>query len=273
MAAAAEDVAGIPALALVQVPEHPVNEDLGKADNGIERGAQFMTHAGQELALGAIGGLRGILGLLHDFLHLFPLGDIRQKPVRVTRPFPHVGGGGPVLQPDPFAVFPADPVFHTEGLFPFEQHLILGFNPGPVAGMDAVPPPHPFGLHELGRGVAEDLLDRVAHINQLPVPIPRPHHVGDIGHQRAVLPLAGAQGLFGLLAVRNVLNDRLEFQRLAVRAKEPPDGALLPDQRPIKSGHPVLERNDRLHPRQGLEPAQRDREVLVGEGCQEIGAE
>ena len=75
VAAAVEDVVGVLELPVVQVAKGLVAEDLGEADDGIERGAQLVAHAGEELALGAVGGLGGVLGLLQRLLHPLALRD------------------------------------------------------------------------------------------------------------------------------------------------------------------------------------------------------
>ena len=64
MAAAVEDVVGVLELPGIQVAEHPVAEDFGEAEDGVERGAQLVAHVGQEQALGAVGRLGGFLGLI-----------------------------------------------------------------------------------------------------------------------------------------------------------------------------------------------------------------
>ena len=49
--AGAPDVAEVLLLTLVELAEHPVQQHLGEADDGVERGAQLVRHAGQELRL------------------------------------------------------------------------------------------------------------------------------------------------------------------------------------------------------------------------------
>ena len=44
-------------LALVELAEHPVQQHLGEADHRVERGAQLVGHAGQELRLVPAGDL------------------------------------------------------------------------------------------------------------------------------------------------------------------------------------------------------------------------
>ena len=51
MAARPEDVAQVVLLLGVDLAEHPLEEDLGEPDDGIERGPEFMAHVRKELAL------------------------------------------------------------------------------------------------------------------------------------------------------------------------------------------------------------------------------
>src|SRR5882672_971179 len=46
-----QDVLQILRLLLVQLPKEPFSEHLRKADDGVERSAQFVAHVGQELRL------------------------------------------------------------------------------------------------------------------------------------------------------------------------------------------------------------------------------
>ena len=43
-------------------------QNLGIAENGVKRGAQFMTHIRKKAALGLIGRLRGFLRMLQQLL-------------------------------------------------------------------------------------------------------------------------------------------------------------------------------------------------------------
>ncbi len=51
------DVAQILVLALVDLAEHAIQQHLGEADHRVQRGPQFVGHAGQELRLVAAGDL------------------------------------------------------------------------------------------------------------------------------------------------------------------------------------------------------------------------
>ena len=45
------DVADVLLLALVEVAEHPLEQHLGEPDDGVQRRAQLVRHAGEELGL------------------------------------------------------------------------------------------------------------------------------------------------------------------------------------------------------------------------------
>ena len=40
----------------IQLAEHPLEEDLGEADDGVERSAELMRHVGEKLGLVVAGG-------------------------------------------------------------------------------------------------------------------------------------------------------------------------------------------------------------------------
>src|SRR3546814_2387140 len=59
MPAALVNIAGIAVVAVAaELAVQLVQHDLGKTDDGVERRAQLVTHVGEELGLGAVGGLR-----------------------------------------------------------------------------------------------------------------------------------------------------------------------------------------------------------------------
>ncbi|GAD60584.1 hypothetical protein MBEBAB_2834 [Brevundimonas abyssalis TAR-001] len=65
MLARVQDVDGVALVAFVaEGAEHLAGHDLGEAVDGVQRGAQFVAHIGQELALGLIGRLGAHHGLL-----------------------------------------------------------------------------------------------------------------------------------------------------------------------------------------------------------------
>src|SRR2546428_9052293 len=51
MPARSEDVAQVVLLLVVELAEHPLEEDLGEPDDGVERRAQLVAHVREELAL------------------------------------------------------------------------------------------------------------------------------------------------------------------------------------------------------------------------------
>jgi hypothetical protein len=58
IAAAVHDIAAIFVIFLrAQLAEHSRFHDLGKADDGVQRRAQFVAHIGEEFGLGAVGVL------------------------------------------------------------------------------------------------------------------------------------------------------------------------------------------------------------------------
>ena len=67
MAAAAQDVVRIIAIARIAQPaEDFAGDDFGKADDRIERGAQFVAHIGEKAGLGGVGRFGLALGALRD---------------------------------------------------------------------------------------------------------------------------------------------------------------------------------------------------------------
>ena len=139
--------------------------------------------------------------------------------------------------------------------------------------MDAVQPQRSPGPDQFVGGVAEDLLHAITDVKELPVCVGRPDDVRDVGDERAVFPLAGAEGLLAPFAMSDVLDDGLELERLAVFAKEAADAVLLPHGQAVEPDDAVVERDDRLLRGQGFEPTQGDGEVFHRQGLQEIGAE
>ena len=55
-------------IALLFLVERTLREQVGHPENGIHRGSYFVTHGGQEFALGSIGGFRRRFGALKIFL-------------------------------------------------------------------------------------------------------------------------------------------------------------------------------------------------------------
>ena len=68
------DVLDILGLLFVELAEHLFVEHLGKADDGVERRAQFVAHVGQELRLVLVGHFQ-LAALLLDFLEQAGVGD------------------------------------------------------------------------------------------------------------------------------------------------------------------------------------------------------
>ena len=150
------------------------------------------------------------------------------------------------MQPDPLAILAPDSVFHVEGLFPGEQLLVGHLHVSGVVGVNPVPPHLSTGTQQLDGREAEYLLHVVTDEDQFPLRIARPDNVRDVRHERTVFPLAGTQRLLGLLAMRDVLDYRLEFQRVSLLPEQAPDGILLPQNSALGPGDPVVEGNHRL---------------------------
>ena len=73
VAAALEDLAHGLDLGLVQLLQL---EELGEAEDRVERRAQLVAHAGEELALGPVGPLGVVLGHAQGVVGAAPLGDV-----------------------------------------------------------------------------------------------------------------------------------------------------------------------------------------------------
>ena len=71
MAAALQDVSQILRLLLVDRSKVLIQNDFRKPDNGVQRRAQFMAHARQEVTLGPVGRFSVLLGLVDGLLQLF----------------------------------------------------------------------------------------------------------------------------------------------------------------------------------------------------------
>jgi hypothetical protein len=60
---------------LLDRAEHLAAHDLGEAEDGIERGSQFMAHRGQETRFGEIGFLGAAAGFVGDGIGDLEFGD------------------------------------------------------------------------------------------------------------------------------------------------------------------------------------------------------
>ena len=89
-----------------------VEGQLGHADDAVHRRADLVAHVGQELALGAGGGLGGLLGLAHGGLGLLLGVDVGVYADPLADPtLPGQDGDGPDKHVPIFPVVPAQPVF------------------------------------------------------------------------------------------------------------------------------------------------------------------
>jgi len=127
-------------------------EDLGVAEDAVERGAEFVADAGEEAALGTAGGIGGVFGSLKDAGGFAALGDIDGDALEVVD-----GAGGVADGADGFETQNVEPSART----------ISGFEIGDgVAGADK--------LEELvaAAGVRVELAADV---------VGRGHHGGGVG--------------------------------------------------------------------------------------------
>ena len=77
MGAAEMDVGDVGAvMRVVDRPHHPFFHDLGKADDRVERRAQFVAHRAEEFRFCAAGGVGLLLGLTQSRLVADPLADV-----------------------------------------------------------------------------------------------------------------------------------------------------------------------------------------------------
>ncbi len=93
-----------------------LGQHLRVADHRRERRAQLVAHVGDELALGAVGGLRRVARPVDLGFGLLAVGDVdMHADPFAQRPVLGDDGGGPHLHVAPGAVAPAHPVLDLEG--------------------------------------------------------------------------------------------------------------------------------------------------------------
>src|SRR5580692_5996488 len=76
MFASGTDVIHVAVLAFVEGAVLLVGEKFRKADNGVQRSPEFMTHGGKELVLELVGTFGNFLGLNESLARFFNLGDV-----------------------------------------------------------------------------------------------------------------------------------------------------------------------------------------------------
>ena len=167
-------------------------EELGEAQHAVERGAQLVAHAGQEVAL----GLAGLLGRLHRHVHL---GFDLELVGHVTRHDHRAHGRAVVthhrlparVEHDPAAVGVADPVGQVELRVGLEKILAACLvDPGEIIGMDERLDLFLDGVTEV---VAEDAGRRFADLPDAPVAVEHGDDVGARPDDRVEQPLALGQ--------------------------------------------------------------------------------
>ena len=246
MSTAIENVVRVLELAVVQVAKRLVHEYLGKADDGVQRRAQLVAHVGEELALGAIGCFRRVLGLLQGLLGLFAPRDVREDAVGAHLALTSAGRERPAVQPDPFLVLPSESVLNVELFLLCEQQLIGLIDVGDVVWVNAIQPQIAAGADHLLRCVTKDLLHIAADVSQLPFGVGRPDHIRNVRHQGTVFCLARPHGVLGFHAMCDVLNHRLELECVGLVAEETAHGALMPDHAVVRREDLVVERHHGL---------------------------
>jgi hypothetical protein len=77
LGSAGTNVFGVfPILIVAQGSQRLAVEDLGETDHGVQRGAQFVAHHGQEVGFRAAGDLRPLLGVAQFEFHPLALADL-----------------------------------------------------------------------------------------------------------------------------------------------------------------------------------------------------
>ena len=193
-------------------------QDLGQAEDGIQRGADLVAHVGEKLALGRVGGLGDRRGLAQLTLVALPLTDVTGYAKDL-----HADATGTEqradrdIGPDGRSVFAAlfqlsaEDVQGQSGLqVGLEPPEIVCDNGERLGDEDLLP-----GLsHGLIRGEAAQFLDGWAHIGKSTHQIHRPDDVDCIVGQQAVSLLADPQPFLHLPAGRDVLDHRQVARRL-----------------------------------------------------------
>ena len=167
MASAVENVVAVFQLPVVEFAKSFVRENFREADDGVERRAQFVAHVREELALGEVRGLGGVLGLLDGGLGLAALRDVLENAVGAHDAFARARGERAVVQPDPFAVLAATAVFHVEFFAVGKKFLIRLLHARRVFGMNPVQPQLP--AEKFVGVIAQNFDDVAADVNQIAV--------------------------------------------------------------------------------------------------------
>ena len=193
MGAAAVDVGGILPVALIaQGAIELVPQDLGKADDGVERRAQFVAHIGEEFRFRPVGALRQFLGFLQLPFRALAIGDIDHHAVEEF--LLAVAG----LRHHALLQDPADrPVamdgaeLQRIGRAMLDRLQALLDDHRPVVGMDAIDRRRHLLPDDLSGAVAGDRLHHVAQIDMRPIVERRAiDRAGNIAHQRTELRFA-----------------------------------------------------------------------------------
>ena len=225
-----------------------VEHQIGHAEDGVHRRADFVAHVGEEGALGVAGGFGGLHRLPQGDFHLLALGDV-DADAEDGRLAVVLDDGGREVGPHLVPLFRDD--------FNFIARADV-FSPLPCRGaLDHERAE--IGMHVINKTAVQEFLPRVTHHRfgrRIDVDVSRPLKDGDhgghrLGH-RAEAVLAHREGLFGLFALGDLA---LEFFGPPQRENPRDDGDQRHDGGPGEGGrqHP----QHRVKPVNG--PAEEDR--------------
>ena len=181
-------------------------QQLGKADDGIERRAQFMAHIGEKLRFRAIGKLRHFLCLAQGDLGPHTIVHIGQRAFEIEQPAGRIKHAMGVDRPPGEGAILAPPLIDfVNQILPLgQQHEML---PGDfLIRIDTALQQRDETFHFVGRIIAEEKGHRRIDINQCPVGMGLKNPLRRIFIDAAVFPFALLQGDFGGAAVIDVID-------------------------------------------------------------------
>ena len=171
-------------------------QQLRQSQHGIHRGADFMAHVGQELALGGIGPFGVVLGLEQGLFALFAGGDVgygahHAPGAAVGAPFHHLA---PVEDPDTGAIRPEHAMFgHVRGATG-QGVFEAGHDRGQVLRVEVLGEEgHAMVLGDVLPSDQQAPLPVVRHLvlGDIPVPDALPRRVQDVGQPFLGFPQVG----------------------------------------------------------------------------------
>ena len=194
-------------------------EQLAEAEDGVERGAQLVAHAGEELALGPVGPVGLQLGLLEGLLGPPAPGDVGDHPHLADRPAVVVEvDAGPAAHPAGRLLGPVQPELDLLGPVPAGRARHPPGHGLPVPGVDVLDQGQV--VVEGGVGDPEQVGQgrRPDHLAAEQVPVPVAHAGGVEGQAEALA--AGPDGLLALAPLADVVGEGVEH-RLRPRPDRP----------------------------------------------------